>query len=369
MQEEADQQLFPLLKQFIIHQETKENSFSHIKHVRQRLPKLFVGAKWKRFADITPSSFNKWLTLTNDILCKKTQKEYLGHLSAFLNWLVMEGTISANPLLGRVEVIDSKGEMTFERRSFTDVEMNHLRQSPKGRGWIYLAATMMGLRRNEFNQLRWDDVKLDTPKPYLIVPASISKNHRTAHLEMPQDAIDAFKALKAGVYSSKPKDPVLPRGVPSMKVFRDDLKQAGIPYIDEMKRRADFHALRHTTATRMLAAGISPRVVMEFMRHSDMKLTTKTYTDALNLPMSTELQKLPSLLPPAYQNSVNSSPIVSNAVHAEKSGGSLKAPEIKSSGQVLELLTKFVQSSKERRGGDSNPRYGYLCRQLTTFPS
>ena len=35
-----------------------------------------------------------------------------------------------------------------------------------------------------------------------------------------------------------------------------------------------------TLATNMALAGISPRIAMEIMRHSDIKLTTKTYTDA-----------------------------------------------------------------------------------------
>jgi hypothetical protein len=46
----------------------------------------------------------------------------------------------------------------------------------------------------------------------------------------------------------------------------------------------------------MLArAGVSPRVAMELMRHSDMRLTTKTYTDAMSLPTFDELNKITPL--------------------------------------------------------------------------
>ena len=34
----------------------------------------------------------------------------------------------------------------------------------------------------------------------------------------------------------------------------------------------DFHALRHTFATMLACAGVSPRVAMELMRHSDRRL-------------------------------------------------------------------------------------------------
>jgi hypothetical protein len=42
-------------------------------------------------------------------------------------------------------------------------------------------------------------------------------------------------------------------------------------------------------------AGVPQRVVMELMRHSDMRLTAKTYTDAGMLPVDATITKLPSL--------------------------------------------------------------------------
>ena len=59
--------------------------------------------------------------------------------------------------------------------------------------------------------------------------------------------------------------------------------------------RADFHSLRHTLATNLARAGTAPRVAMEIMRHSDMRLTAKTYTDAGLLPVADAVLKLPYL--------------------------------------------------------------------------
>ena len=42
--------------------------------------------------------------------------------------------------------------------------------------------------------------------------------------------------------------------------------------------------------------GTSPRVAMELMRHSDMKLTMKTYTDAGLIPTAGAIRDLPSLV-------------------------------------------------------------------------
>jgi hypothetical protein len=83
-----------------------------------------------------------------------------------------------------------------------------------------------------------------------------------------------------------------------MDEFRDDLKAANILFINPAGLRADFHSLRHTLATNLARAGTAPRVAMEIMRHSDMRLTAKTYTDAGLLPVADAVLKLPGLTAP-----------------------------------------------------------------------
>lgn len=55
----------------------------------------------------------------------------------------------------------------------------------------------------------------------------------------------------------------------------------------------DLHALRKTFGTALVLNGEQPRVVMEAMRHSDLKLTMKLYTDAGQLPVGAALARLP----------------------------------------------------------------------------
>jgi Phage integrase family len=101
-----------------------------------------------------------------------------------------------------------------------------------------------------------------------------------------------------------------------MPLFRKDLAAAGIPYIDAQDRQADFHALRHTFATNLNRAGVTPRAAMELMRHSDMRLTAKTYTDVQALPLMPEVLKLPFITPSpgASLNSEKGSPKKANGV-------------------------------------------------------
>ena len=71
-----------------------------------------------------------------------------------------------------------------------------------------------------------------------------------------------------------------------MPRFRADLEAAGIPYVDAKGEYADFHSFRKTFGTMLTLAEVRQRTVMELMRHSDMRLTAKTYTDANMLSVS-----------------------------------------------------------------------------------
>ena len=55
----------------------------------------------------------------------------------------------------------------------------------------------------------------------------------------------------------------------------------------------EFHALRVTFGTNLVLAGVPIRVVQELMRHSDIRLTMKIYTDASKLPLKEGIAALP----------------------------------------------------------------------------
>jgi integrase len=65
-------------------------------------------------------------------------------------------------------------------------------------------------------------------------------------------------------------------------------------YFDQQGRRVDFHSLRLTFGTNLVLSGAHPRVVQELMRHSDIRLTMKLYTDVSKLPMREAVAALPS---------------------------------------------------------------------------
>lgn len=133
---------------------------------------------------------------------------------------------------------------------------------------------------------------LDFSQPYLTARPSFTKNKRLANIRLHEQVVTELRAIKPlgnldgiKVFAG----PLLP----GMWAFKSDLKRAGITYADPQNRKADFHALRYTFATNLSKAGVLPREAMELMRHSDMRLTMKTYTDAGLLCTGEAVSKLP----------------------------------------------------------------------------
>jgi len=55
------------------------------------------------------------------------------------------------------------------------------------------------------------------------------------------------------------------------------------PAQDHRTAPTRFHDLRHTSATLLLAQGVSPRVVMETLGHSAIAVTMNTYVHVMPL--------------------------------------------------------------------------------------
>ena len=61
-------------------------------------------------------------------------------------------------------------------------------------------------------------------------------------------------------------------------------------------RRVRLHDLRHTAASLMLAQGVSPRVVMEILGHSQISVTMNTYSHVTPASSREAVARVESLL-------------------------------------------------------------------------
>lgn len=161
---------------------------------------------------------------------------------------------------------------------------------------LYSVALALGLRQGEALGLRWQDVDLDAgilrvrqqlqrvdTKLTLVEPKT-ERSRRT--LVLPPTIVEQLREhgkrqiaekLWAGskwvendlVFSNRVGAPTQARSV--IEDFHKALLNAGLP-------RIRFHDLRHSCATLLLVQGVSPRVVMDILGHSEIAMTMDTYS-------------------------------------------------------------------------------------------
>jgi integrase len=164
---------------------------------------------------------------------------------------------------------------------------------------LYSVALTMGLRQGEALGLRWQDIDLEMgylrvckqlqrvngklqlvdPKTKrsrrsLAMPATIAdglKKHSEIQEHERKLAGDRWR--ETDLVFTTPIGTGL-EGTAISKDFHRKLTNAGLP-----QRR--FHDLRHSCATLLLVQGVSPRVVMDVLGHSQIGLTMNTYSHVI----------------------------------------------------------------------------------------
>ena len=347
--------LLDLVSEYVNELVVLGRSKDHLRHVNTRLRRLVRECHWTRLADVTPASFQTWRK-EQTTKAPKTLNEYLATLSAFWTWLRKQSRVGVNPF-ELVERADTRGKERVQRRALSDVQVVQLLQAAGKNKLAYMLPLYTGLRRNEVKTLRWSNLVLGDSDGLLRLHAAVNKNRKEQVLPLHRDLSKTLQQQKSVDFKSD--DLVLANGVPNMKEFRRDLARAGIPFLDERGHRMDYHALRTTFITRLSTMKVHPRLAMELARHSDMRLTMKTYTDAGQLPLREVMDTLPSFDHASRIDSRNlgqtgqtvSSPVTKNGEKKTK-----KSHENTGESQPnAPLVTTGHQKSEWRREGDSNP--------------
>ncbi len=241
-------------------------------------------------SNITPDSFTAWRNQRKDAV--RTLNHYLQGMISFLNWMERVGRIKTNPLK-HVPKVDERGQRRRVRRAFSDEELSKLVKGSGPRGIIYFTAARTGLRQEELRQLTWADLHLDADAPFVVVRAVVAKNKTEEQVCLVPEIVEALKEYRPVRFASG--DLVFPNGIPRASRLKVDAERNQIAYRDESGRYADFHALRYTWATFLQRNNIPQRFAMKLMRHSDIKLTAKVYTDETRLPIYDAIKGLPRL--------------------------------------------------------------------------
>ena len=320
--------------------------------VRNRLERLIEECGWTNLGRITSDSFTHWRACLQG-MSPRTRNHYLAEAKTFLNWMISQGRLAANPLI-TVSKVDQT-IATRVRRALTDEELGRLfRHSPHYRRVPYLMSARTGLRYGELSELKWGDIILDGEKSHVLVRASISKNKKEARIPLISELERLLADFKPD--GTKASNRVFADGVPRCKTLRKDLKAAEIPYVDETGRYADFHALRYTFNTWLQTNGVPPRMAQELMRHSDQRLTEKVYLDTTLLPLQDCMRGIDGngpLMQILMQISGETGRLASRVGETGQEGNSSGSPLIVGSRRQL---TQPVEDCEWRDRRDSNPR-------------
>jgi len=167
------------------------------------------------------------------------------------------------------------------------------------RALLYLTSATTGWRWGELRKLRRLDFRLDASPPHLAPPASTQKAGREDTVSLRADVA----AKLARYFASHPATPdaptfPMPASDKGATMLAVDREAAGVPRLDGTGRVADFHSFRHSLATWLAEAKVSPKVAQATMRHASYKTTEGIYTHLDRLStVQDALESLPALIP------------------------------------------------------------------------
>ena len=287
----------------------------YCKNTDTRLKRIFDGCEWTTLTSIRPDTMTNYLARLKDGgAADKTVNDYLAIARSFCNWAVKQARLGANPLKC-VEGI-ALADKTYERRALALAEVQVLlKTAPPYRRLVYLSALRTGLRHGELKSLQWGDVHLDDGGrgAHIRLRAKTTKAKRADTLPLRADLADELRAARPA--NADPSAAVFPR-VPYIETFHKDreaardawLRQSAdaeecyarfgttfLSHRDAQGRAVDFHSLRVTFCTMLQMARTPMRTAMMLLRHTDPKLTMRTYTDTTLLDGAGAVESLPDL--------------------------------------------------------------------------
>jgi len=106
------------------------------------------------------------------------------------------------------------------------------------------------------------ELKTDHSRRTLVLPASILQGLRDHRRQQAEEQLTAGAKWKESGFLFTTPEGVPLEGTTVTPHFHHQLNRAGL----EQRR---FHALRHSCATLLVVQGVSPRVVMEVLGHSE----------------------------------------------------------------------------------------------------
>lgn len=229
-----------------------------------------------------------------------TMQHWRAYWKGFIRWAHRNGRVGADGLAA-LEGWAIAGREVSRRRALTDDEIERLlataaagpvrwNMTGPDRMMLYLVALSTGFRAGELRTRKVGDFALDVKQPHLRLEALGAKNRKSVDQQLPAEIVPLLRRWLSGRSRHELAWPGLEKS-PAGRMIRTDLLAANIERVDSDGRKVDFHALRHTFASRMARAGVQLTDAQRAMRHSSPTLTANIYTHVQNADLQTVASK------------------------------------------------------------------------------
>ena len=225
-------------------------------------------------------------------------------VKGFSRWLWRDGRAREHAL-AHISTSNPEADRRRQRRALTPEEAARLVEAAEtgpvvmgmtgpDRATAYRVALGTGFRADELRSLTPASFRLDDNPPVVVCEAGYTKN---GHPGAEQPIPDALAALLRPWLAARPADrPVFKLRRPA-EMIRADLEAASIPY-ETASGVIDFHAMRGSYVSHLVASGASVKTCQVLARHSTPTLTIGIYAKASLHDIKGAVEALPDLTGP-----------------------------------------------------------------------
>lgn len=286
------------LSSFMDSLKIKGSTEKHLERIESRIKRICKTCGFTVISELDASRFTSFMNGQN--MAVKTKRDYIATMKQFAQWLHDTGRMPKNnfKLIKNPKVLQS--DQVHARRALTADEVARLiKAAETGETWrgisgaerslIYRLAVESGLRYNEIATLKKSD--FDFEAGTVEVRDANEKARRGAVLPLRKSTADEIKQFLS-IKTPQAKAFTLKKGYMMM---RFDLEAAKIEYEVDGKF-ADFHSLRHSTASLLIQTGANPKVIQSIMRHRDVNLTLSRYSHIYAGQQRETIESLPDFV-------------------------------------------------------------------------
>jgi integrase len=304
------------------------SSPKHARTVDAQIRRLVELTGAKRLSDLTPSAVQDALASiragdeTHAPAGLRTCAAYHRSAKQLSRWLARDGRVS-HDLLVHLPGYNTQADRRYQRRALSSGELRWLitaaeqgrkvmAMSGPDRAMLYRVASGSGFRVSELRSLTPERFDLDGDPPSITVLAAYSKRRRDDRQPIRRELADL---LRPWLVARVAGEPVFAMPEKMARMLRVDLEAGRTAWIaaahgameradrersdvlqpkDAAGRVLDFHCLRHTYVSQLVASGASVKVCQELARHSTPALTIGIYAHTRLHDLTAALDAVPA---------------------------------------------------------------------------